>query len=584
MAEIDLTKLKNSIKKGLPLKRRRTLFLILGAISVVVTFCAIYFGLMPINFASGGFKAYLVFMALLWSVPMLFKVSADKKIVTETNGKKVSFAEFVKSNKDEGQKGQLDKYSRPKLISFWSLPLLLAAALVLLMIVLSIGVSPLFKSTSYRDLINVSDNADFLEGVENYDTMQIPVVDAALADKLGDKKLGEDNYGSQFEVGTYTMITYNDTLYWIAPIEYRGFFQWTSKPASPGYLLINATDQSDVRIVRDELNYVDSAYLHDDLNRKIYFSSMTRYREKRPHLELDDNGRPMFVDAVLKKKFAFTSGVDSVGVIITDAKTGESKFYETGSVPSWVDRIQPASIVEDQLNFWGNYVHGFFNSLFAKKDVLAVSTGINYVYSNGAMYLQTGMTSVGNDESIVGVSMVDMRTKNTKFYRVAGATEFAAAQSAIGAEQAQRFSASDPIIINFNGTPTYFMMLKDDEGLPKRYAYVNVADYRIVATDENRDGALASYEMKIAPNKVATDVVLTIKEISQGIVVDGNTYYYIKFYRPESGEFAENFEELIFKAPFTLNPALAFMRPGDTVKADLLSSLENLITKIQPFN
>lgn len=554
MAEIDFNKMKSTLSKRTKLKGKRTMLIVLGAVSAVITFVAVYFGLMPINFASGGFKFYLILMALLWSIPLLFKTPA---------------------------KDNVKEYRRPKLLSGWGVPLLIAAALLLLVIVLAVGVSPLFKSKGYRDLITVSDNADFIEGVENYDTMQIPVVDAALADKLGDKKLGEDNYGSQFEVGRYTMITYQDTLYWIAPIEYRGFFQWTSKPSSPGYVLINATDQSDVRIVRDELNYVDSAYLHDDLNRKVYFSNMFRYREKSPHLELDDNGKPMFVDAVLKKRFAFTSGVDSVGVIITDAKTGQSAYYATEDVPEWVDRIQPASIVEDQLNYWGRYVHGFFNSLFAKKDVLEVSTGINYVYSNGEMYLQTGMTSVGNDESIVGVSMVDMRTKRTKFFRVAGATEFAAAQSAIGAEQAQRYSASDPIIINFNGTPTYFMMLKDDEGLPKRYAYVNVADYRIVATDENREAALAAYEMKIAPNKVMKDVTLTVKQISQGIVVDGNTYYYLKFNRPADGDFAEDFEELIFKAPFTLNPALAFLQAGDTVKVDLLSSLENLITRIE---
>ena len=144
----------------------------------------------------------------------------------------------------------------------------------------------------------------------------------------------------------------------------------------------------------------------------------------------------------------------------------------------------------DQLNYWGRYVNGFMNSVFAKKDVLEVSTGINYVYSNGQMYMQTGMTSAGSDESIVGVMMVDMRTKQARFSRVGGATEYAASQSAIGAEQDMRFSSSDPIMINVDGVPTYFMMLKDNEGLVKRYAYVNVEDYTVVKTAPTRTSAL----------------------------------------------------------------------------------------------
>ena len=58
--------------------------------------------------------------------------------------------------------------------------------------------------------------------------MQIPVVDKGLAEKLGDKKLGEDNLGSQYNVGEYYMICHTDNLYWIAPIEYNGFFPWAN--------------------------------------------------------------------------------------------------------------------------------------------------------------------------------------------------------------------------------------------------------------------------------------------------------------------------------------------------------------------
>ena len=65
-------------------------------------------------------------------------------------------------------------------------------------------------SRTYRDLISVHDNESFVVSVEDYSTMQIPVVDKGLAQKLGDKKLGEDNYGSQFDVGDYYMICHKN--------------------------------------------------------------------------------------------------------------------------------------------------------------------------------------------------------------------------------------------------------------------------------------------------------------------------------------------------------------------------------------
>lgn len=541
-------------ERFLIVKSKKILYIVLGVITAVVTFCAIYFGLMPINLASDGFKWYLVGMAALWALPF--------------------FVHKRSENPDE---------KRPIYKNPHGIVLLLALGLIVFFLVLAFCVSPLFMAKNYRGLIDVADNADFSQ-VENYDTMQIPIVDRDLAMKLGDKKLGEDNYGSQFEIKDYTMIKYRERLCWVAPIEYRGFFQWTNKKESPGYVMISATDPSDVKIVRDPLNYVQSAYLGDDLNRKIYFKNMFRYREGNPHLELDDEGNPMFVDAVLKKRFVFTSGVDTVGVVITNAKTGSTAYYATEDVPGWVDRIQPAEIVYSQLDYWGKYVHGFWNSLFAKKDILTVSTGTNYIYSNGNMLLYTGLTSVGSDESIVGVAMTDMRTKNSVFYRVSGATEAAAAQSAIGAEQAQRFTASDPIIINVNGVPTYFMTLKDDEGLIKRYAYVNVTDYTIVATDVSREIALSNYIMKVTPEQGPVDTELTIADI-QPVIINNSTVYLIKFdnpKRPGDEGYAEGFENLIFKAPVTLNFDLAFLKKGDRVLVNyLVGAEENVVKKIE---
>ena len=496
-------------------------------ISLVATF---YFNLIPINIYNEDFRSFVCFMLFLWSVPFLF--FKDKYSVQEKNPFK----------------------------SGWSVPFFIGVGIIVICFLFSVFTSPLFLSNDYRKLITVHDNQTFSEQVENYNQMQIPVVDKELAKKLGDKKLGEDNYGSQYNVGDYYMIHHENNLYWIAPIEYNGFFEWANQQTSPGYVMINAIDQSDVKIVKQQLKYVDSAYLWDDLNRNNYFNNMFAWRANEAHLELTDEGEPRFVETVYANKIGITNGTDVIGVIVTNPLTGETEYFDYLDAPTWINHIIPEEIIVEQLSYWGNYVHGFFNSMFAKKDVLEVSTGLNYILSNGNMYLQTGMTSIGSDESIVGVMLVDMRTKVAEFCRIGGATEYAAAQSAIGKDQEKRYSASDPIMINLDGTPTYFIMLKDDEGLVKRYAYVNVSDYRLVSTAETQASALIEYKKLIQNDTTENYEQCVIADIKQ-VTVSGNTVYYIKF----NANGTQGFEDRVFSAPISLSPSLPFLNAGDTI-------------------
>lgn len=511
---------------------KKKLLIILGVLTAIILAVSSYLLLIPLNFENADFRSLVTILLLLWSVPLLL------------NGK----------DKRDG---------RPWYKSGFAVPLALAALFIVVNLAVNLITSPLFMSKSYRDMMPVVDNHSFTEDVEDYTTMQIPVVDRALAEKLGDKKLGEDNLGSQFSVGKYYMICHNDNLYWIAPIEFNGFFPWLNRGVSPGYVMINANDPADVTVVKTELRYTESAFFNSDLSRKNYFNNMTAWRAEDAHLELTDEGEPRFVETIYKNKIGYLNGMDIQGVIVTNPYTGESEYFDYLDAPSWINHVLTEEIIVEQLNNWGVYVNGFFNSLFAKNEVLEVSTGVNYVYSNGNMYLQTGMTSVGSDESIVGVMMVDMRTKEAFFYRIGGATEYAAAQSAIGKDQEKRYAASDPIMINLGGSPTYFLMLKDDEGLVKRYAYVNVRDYRLVATGETKDEALVEYKKLINESDVSALEERTVKDV-RAVSIDGTTYYYMLL--EAKAEDDEGFAERIFRVSVKVNPALPFLKAGDTVK------------------
>ena len=157
--------------------------------------------------------------------------------------------------------------------------------------------------------------------------------------------------------------------------------------------------------------------------------------------------------------------------------------YAIDQLPEWVDRVQPEDFIMTQLNNKGEYVHGYLN--FSDKDKYRTSPGQTIIYNDGSCYLFTGLTSVGADESAIGFVMVDMVTKEPRLYRISGATEMAAQQSAQGKVQQYGYQAAFPLIVNMNGVPTYFMTLKDTEGLIKQYAYVSVEDYQTVAVGES---------------------------------------------------------------------------------------------------
>jgi len=105
--------------------------------------------------------------------------------------------------------------------------------------------------------------------------------------------------------------------------------------------------------------------------------------------------------------------------------------------------------------------------------------------------------------------------------------------SAEGQVQQLGYKATFPLLLNIAGEPTYFMALKDDSGLVKQYAMLNIAQYQTVATAETVSGCEKAYTALLADNGITTPKVLedktasgTITKIAQ-MVVGGNSHYYV---------------------------------------------------------
>ena len=450
-------------------------------------------------------------------------------------------------------------------------------------IIIVVACSPLISYTAHRNLIGNVEEVDFSSQIEYMDINQLPTIDKELANKLADKKLGEiSSLGSQVTVGELHMQSVNGQLCYVGPLEHSSFLKWlTNREGTIGYIKVSATNQNDVELVTKldgkdiKLKYLNSAYIFSDLDRAAYFRDM-----KAGHtdytFELDDSGRPYWVITRYDTGIGITEK-KAIGALVMDAQTGESNIYDISDLPSWVDRIQPSSYINRYINKWGELVHGVLN--FTDKDKLKSTGGMNIIYNKDKCYYYTGITSVGSDESLVGFTLTNTRTGETKLYKTAGATEEASMKSAEGKVQQYGYKATFPYLINIQNEPTYFMTLKDSNGLVKQYAMVNVKNYNTVGVGDTLQATLNKYLEGLTNTNISLESgneEETIKgEIERiGLVIkEGTSIYDIKLKNNNN----------IFSVSTETSRDVALTKAGDSIEMKFIKVGDNKYIIVNSF-
>ncbi len=417
------------------------------------------------------------------------------------------------------------------------IPLIIAVALVALSLVGTLAGSVIFRAKTYAELLPV-EPGDFAAEVNEISYDQIPMLDKYSAERLGDRKLGElSDMVSQFEVvDDYTQINYKGRPVRIATLMYADLIKWFTNRGDglPAYLLIDMVTQN-VELVRlqEGIKYTNVEHFGRNLYRHLRFHYPT-YMFANPVMEVNEEGTPYWICPRLVKTIGLFGGMDVKGAVLVNAINGECEYYE--EVPPWVDNLYPAGLIVQQYDYYGMYHNGFLNSIFGQRDVTVTTDDYNYIAMGDDVWVYTGVTSTGGDQSNIGFILTNQRTKESKFYSCAGATEHSAMASAQGQLQHLQYNATFPLLLNVGGQPTYFMAMKDKAQLVKQYAMVNVQQYQIVATGDTVGECEQNYLALLSQNGVVdgstglsgTETVEgAIAEI-RSAVLDGNSYYFIK--------------------------------------------------------
>lgn len=492
-------------------------------IAITLAAAAIYYyiELPPIHFRSMEFWIFALLALGFFSVLTLF--TAGSEITRSSNP-----ADILRS-----------------LWRICKIPMILIALIIVFLLIGNLISAVIFNAGAYSNLI-VPEESDFKSDITEISYDQIPRLDKNSANALANRKLGElRDLVSQFEVdGESAQINYNDKPVRVTFLNYGDFFKWIKNTGEgiPAYIITDMVSQ-EVTVIRTEdgIKYSPSEYFNRDLMRHLRFNYPTKMFHN-VNFEIDEEGTPFFVASVLTKRIGIFGGNDITGAVLCNAITGECTYYDAKDIPTWVDRVFSSDLIIEQYDYRGMYQNGFWNSIFGQTGCTMTTDGYNYIAQDDDVWVYTGITSVGGDQSNIGFILVNQRTKDARFYSIAGAEEYSAMYSAEGAVQQYEYTATFPLLLNIEGQPTYFMALKDASSLVKMYAMVNVQQYQIVANgyslaecEENYKALLAKNDLiETEPEADEPEVAVTKKELAGTVteireaVISGTTVYFIK--------------------------------------------------------
>lgn len=514
-------------------------------ISTAIVFTLFYVFLPPINPLSTGFWIFLTAALVIYLAPFsLFKIF--KVHTLPGSAARIEFSRETKSVKYK----------------------VMVCAVALPLVVLIVGgifSSTFFNAKKYANVITVTE-ADFATDMPETDSVtNIALMDTSSAIIIGNRALGSlsDVVSQYIASGSYTQINYQGYPKKLSNLEYDGFFKWLGNRASgvPGYIMVDPVNNTaEYKKLSEPLKYVDSAYFSEDLYRKLRFSYPTKIFGTMA-FEINEDGNPYFIVSCMKPQVGMFGAYDVNEVIIFNPCDGSSELYSVGEVPRWVDIVFDGYLAEDKYDWHGTLSGGFWNSIIGNKGCKQTTDDFGYLMHDDDVWYYTGVTSVTNDASNIGFIVSNARTGEYKYYSVVGAEEYSAMSAAEGEVQEKGYRASFPALINVSGEATYIMVLKDDSGLVKLYALVNVEQYSLVATGETQAQAMNAYRKLLSQNGIISgaeaekdNVSVTVTEIEK-LVIDGNSWWYLLC---DDGNY--------YRVNIAENESALFIRTGDKIK------------------
>ena len=456
----------------------------------------------------------------------------------------------------------------------------IVVTLVVVAICAFIG-SDFFRSSDYARLIGDVEKREWTQDIQPKDPKHVRLVPLELAYYLATKQLGEAKgaVGSQFQINKedLTLQLIKGELWYVAPLDYKGFKVWTSAGSAPGYVMVHAEDPKMPVVVKTDckFTFMPGAYFSENLERHVWKETVGKYILTDFSFEVDESGSVWWVVTAYKPTIMW-SGPKVCGVYIVNPTTGEMKLYPIGSVPSWVDRVVPGHFVEYYAKKHGEFTGGWLNSWWGHKDLTEPEEPSLIYGSDAKPYWVTGITSRNeNDSSLIGLLYTDAQTGKSIEYHAIGGTEEAIVNLVNNKVSFRKLHGSSPVLYNIYGVMTAIVPLLGESHSYQGVAMVDVANMQLAVGDD-LESTIRQYQklvmsgsaQKLSPEKAHNlhNTTGVVDRISRE--VSGNeTVYYIH---------VQNFPHLL-SGSSDLSPKLRVVENGDSVVIGYVLSDEDVV-------
>jgi len=381
--------------------------------------------------------------------------------------------------------------------------LLFMASLVGLIYLL---IAPIFNAEEKYESAKMEEQVE----IEPFDETKTPAsVPPQFAQNKMKKAFGQVPNTSYYELGNLQIQKVNGEYVYIAPVEFSGFFKWLNGKTTPGYFKMSATDANDNPVfVAKEMVYVPSAFFNKNLERHIRLQYPTLIFYGEPQLEVDDDETPYYIRSY-GEFISARNGFDVKGIVMVDAYTGETKKISLEEVPEFIDGAVSPEAVSLQNSYFGKYVHGFWNSIFGKKDVKLPSdegteANVSPVFNqDGDMYYFTDFTSPKEGvDSMLGYSLTHARTGKAVYYTGNLEESYMDSQGALDIIEKKfiekQWQGAMPILYNFYGEASWLAPVLDSNGFLQNYFIVSAANPEISVYGSTPNEALRQYKTALS--------------------------------------------------------------------------------------
>ena len=175
---------------------------------------------------------------------------------------------------------------------------------------------------------------------------------------------------------------------------------------------------------------------------------------------------------------------------------------------AFIDGAVSPETVSLQNSYYGNYVHGFINSLFGKKDVKLPSdegteANVSPIFGeDGQMYYFTDFTSPKEGvDSMLGYSLTDGRSGEATFYTGNLEDSYMDSQGALQIIEKKfiekKWQGEMPVLYNFYGEASWLTPVLDSNGFLQNYFIVSAANPEISVYGNTPNEALKLYKTAI---------------------------------------------------------------------------------------